>query len=512
MAETPIPLANAALVAVCFVPIEAPPAEGRQAREYLESLWEGCGRLGMAAPVERLGVPLQLRWPTKDTGAGAPRLLAAKERPGDGPAVYQALAFAVHDVVALTAVLAPNRGRDTLAAWQALDGEWTAAVGAEPLPPDVVGEALVFSALSPMDEALEAAVTSSLPGCTGRTPSSLRTDSGLFHWEVTDDPRRRRLGLLAPPSRERELDRWIWWDAEHGESALQQQGLAMLLLQVLKLRYQQRVYLARSLQLRERLRTVDDALSDLLTFLGGLEQRRPDRFPMDELLAAEDRLVQDQAGSGGLLMGMSGLKELRRTALIADANVRALMPASHVGEPATLFSQDLKIAASLAEQIDDDLVYAEALQDRTREAQRLAGLRIQHATQHHARDQARLTLFQATLVGSLLAGVGAINTVKAKVDLTEGLRLPVVAVLAASVLALPHLIVDWPERYRTLDYGVAAVLGAAAFWLAAGVLGLGDAGEGIAAVAGALVLPAVAWLLERVVAARERPWLRRRPE
>jgi hypothetical protein len=157
-------------------------------------------------------------------------------------------------------------------------------------------------------------------------------------------------------------------------------------------------------------------------------------------------------------------------------------------------------------------VYAEALRERASEGQRLVGLRLQQAAEYHARERNRLTLFQATLVGALVAGVGAIQALNPEVNLREDLRWPLVALFAATVLAVPYLILNWPERYRWRDYTFAAVLGACVLWLIAWLASDQGVVTVLMVAAGAAFVPSLAWLLEKTVAARDRHWLPQDPE
>jgi hypothetical protein len=375
-----------------------------------------------------------------------------------------------------------------------------------------MGEALVFSALCTDDadriaERFGEEVKAFLPDA-GLSPASFfRSREDLLLWVGAGSARQRQVAVLGPAARERELERWIWWDEALGERGLER-GLGQLLLQVLKLRYEHGVYRRRSAHLSDSEKQVERALGEFLAFLRTLQGRRPDRFPIEELLDAQDRLVQQQTRSGGLLFGMSKLRELRRTVLIAEQNMKALMPAHHPNSRSSLFAHDLAIAEVLRNQIEDDLEYAGALQERAREAQRLVGLRLQQVGEYHAREQKRLTLFQASLVGSLIAAVGAIGALSPAAELRSGLRWPIIALLGASVLALPHLIVNWPGRYGRLDYALTMLLGAAVLWLVVALLGL-PFGLAVAfVVAGGVAAAVIAWLLEKVIAARERPWLR----
>jgi hypothetical protein len=507
-----------ALVLAEFAPVRALPAVGGATvvGDHLASFWATCQGLGMRDAIPGLGRPRELRLPSPNDDFYELELLAGCER-RQPAGVAQALAFGVHDGVVVAAVLAGNRGAEPLARWRELHAEWIASRTPTPLPSDMLGAATVFWGLADVDDPegkLAGAIAESLPA-RGESPAPLtyaRTRDDLHIWEATGD-QRTVLAVLAPPAREVELNRWLWWDAGAGIRGLET-GLLHLLLLVCKLRHQHRVYRRRAEQLAVTEARTAVALTGLLGFHDSLQQRqdRRDRFPLDELLAARDRLVREQTRSGGLALELSELRDLRRTLVIAGENLGALLPAPHREGTRPPFARDRRLAAALPAQIDNDVDYLTNLQERVREVESLVAARVQQATEYHARDQKRLTLFQTTLVGALLGGLGAIGTLKPDVRLEGDLRLPVVALLAAALLAIPHLIVNWPERYRGLDYALTGLLGAAAGWFTARLAEAHPAAAVALVAGGALTAPAAAWLLEKTVAARHRHWLRQRPE
>jgi hypothetical protein len=135
MPEPAAAVAKARLVVFCFVPIEPPPGDAGEGRAYLQSIWDACGRLEMRHPIEALGLPVDLDWPSGSAGSYDAQLLAAREGRHPEPAVYQALAYVFHDVVALTAILAPDLPKDYLSRWDVLHAKWLGATEQRVPPP-----------------------------------------------------------------------------------------------------------------------------------------------------------------------------------------------------------------------------------------------------------------------------------------------------------------------------------------------------------------------------------------
>lgn len=501
-------VAKPGVILAAFAPIETDDdAQTGELRAYFAAAWEACGRLGMDARIESLGVPSELQWPVAGSDYADIELIAARQRPAADGSAYQAIVFAVHDSIAFVAMLAPNRPEDRLSTWGTLCAEWAAAGPPAELPAACLGEARLLTALSALDAeqipSLGAEVRASLPdGVLPAAPEAFfRSDEDLFTWEHGRAPQGSTLAVLASSAREEALDRWTWWDNRLGRRGLDG-SLLHLLLHVFKLRRERRAFDGRAAHLREVERDSDAALAELMEVLGDAGADIRERSTTHDLLRFQNALAREQVRSGGLLFQMSKLRELRQTVTAAGFNIGVLTPPPHEGSPAVLFAQDVLLAERLPQQIDLDLSYAEAVRERTQEVYGITSLRLQEGLDHRAREQARLSLFQTSLLGALLAAVGAITAFDAHIKLATRERGPLIAVVAGSVLALPNLIVNWSERYRALEYVLTAVYGAAWGWLITRIAERGRPLQVIGSVIGAIVLPLLAQALQKYVAGR----------
>jgi hypothetical protein len=260
----------------------------------------------------------------------------------------------------------------------------------------------------------------------------------------------RRFAVHGPNAARIERELWT--------SGLELDTFPRCLIYAGKLGYEFDVYRTGMSSIRARQERIDRGLQDLFALHQRIEGDT--RVHADELVDAQSRLSRAEGESAGLFITATRLRELQRTTTIGERNLRALMPDS-----GDLFASDLEEARWLIEQIDHDLAYMEAVRDRAREAHAITALRIDQAAGEHARLQNRLTLLQTTLLGSLLTGLAAIQTLQARLSLDERLQLPVVAFMMAVALAVPPAVVNWYERYRWFDFAALALLGAAFGWI-----------------------------------------------
>lgn len=460
----PIKVAKPALFIYTFARRESLPEAGHT---YLRRLWDACAALGMSDAVPELNCPAHF---PSDFGKAQPsfQLLAARidaQRRQQG-AYYQALLFGYHDVVGIVACLAPNVADDTLNRWNELRHEWRSKADEPSLPAEVLGETYLFHALSecaaePLP-ALGKAVFQSLPGeQPSSPPAPFLTEQGFCWWEGVSCNGRRVMAVLCPKAQEDAATAWLLWQGTE-----QLAPFARCLLHAAKIRYEQQVYDHEMPQLNALRDQVDRALNALL------EQHQrfaaDDHFSLAEIVRAQENLSQLQADAVGLLASLSRLKELRNTVQIAARNLQALHPPAHPNAPSpngSPFSADLARAEWLQEQVGYDLVYLEAVCERAQEAHHLTQLRMEQATQRATRSQNDLSLLQTTLLGALLAALGAIDALQLHLPLPKPLHLPLVAFVAALALALPPLFIRWHEPYQRSDYLFGALLGASTGWL-----------------------------------------------
>ena len=462
-----------ALFVYAFVPAE-PPTNRAAIHGYLRDLWLACHALGMEEPIRKIGVGTEA--PAQFGPSDGFRLLAAARRPHDG-AIYSGFLFSEHDTVGLVAAMAPNDPNDNLSRWQQLHLAWSDAAGGSGPPDGVLGETLAFQALHSNSLETPAAACRDLVGdalpVLG-TPSWNElvtvTDRDFLLWEATHErehSRRRVLCVLAAESDERSLDAWMWTTGSPGLPPL-----GHYLLHASKVRYEADVYRAMP-ALRDTKAVIEGELKHLLDLLEDVDEEP--RVPTRRLLAAQARLSRLQNRESGLVMGMTQLRELRRTVEIAENNLRLSIPAATVpGGGQSPFDRDVGLARWLRLQAGHHLEYLEALHRRVDEVERFVATRVAES----ARQQTeRLTLFQTSFTGALLMGLTVILAIETKIPMPieEPLYWPVIAAFTALAFALPYAAFHWAGSlasrgpYRWIDYLAIWGLGAALGWLGCAV-------------------------------------------
>ena len=186
------------------------------------------------------------------------------------------------------------------------------------------------------------------------------------------------------------------------------------------------------------------------------------------LQAAQQRLADAQAESSDLAIELTRLKALQRTIGIARHNLTLTTPPAAPGQRTSssqMFERDQALAGWLEGQIDQDLGYAQGAVERAREAQQMNQLRLQQQLAQLTRAQSRVALLQTSLVAALLASFTMINIFRIQLDLSDAVKVPLLATGVAVLLALPPLAAHWFERYGVIDHLAAALCGAAAGWL-----------------------------------------------
>jgi hypothetical protein len=459
------PVRRPALIHMCFA------AVGRTrggAEEYLRGLWSGYDTIQMTAPIPSLAVPTSFPagGSVGDAGMSAV-VLAAKQRHEPG-ASYQAFLIAYHDTIALIASLAPNRESDTLSTWEELARERDGAAANGP-PEGVLGEALVFLALSPRSarwspEAIGDAVVAELARAAGAPPVAQlvfeRPDS-LAVWELDAAPQ-RVLGLVAPEEHESELYSWAWWGP--GAQVEQLPPLGRTLLHASKLRYEVALLEREMPKIRASGAEINRVVGALKALPSRIDPELP--IPSDVLAQAQGRVIETRLRTSELLRLTTGLVDLRQSIVIARRNLERLGPQPGTPGRRVLFDVEIQRAEWAVEQIGHELAYTEGVLRRAEEMHALSDLLLRREAERHAGIRNDLALIQTSLLAALLAGLGAIQTLGGHAEVRQGLRAPLVALILALVFALPLLFVRWYERLRLIDHVAGALLGGSAAWVA----------------------------------------------
>jgi hypothetical protein len=433
------------------------------------------------------------------THASQPRVRLLAGRQGTrASTLRQAYVFARHDVVGLCAALASTGDGESWDAWGDLLGAWREAAGDDPPPASVLGEAMVFVAhaappATGQDREQEVAAAMARAGLGAWGPAvAIGDEARLWWWR--DAAGRRVLVTLSPPEQEAAVSARFWWRGED-----EAPDMMRYLVDAAKLEYEARVHAERRNVMARSIADIDAAMEDVLRLSVDVGPGRS--WPAIE--AAQERAIGARAASSALTIEVTYLQALHRTVGIARRNLAQLAPRPNSGSdaaPDTMFRRDQELGAWLQEQIDQDVGYAEAALARAREAQDLAGLRLQHQTTRVTRAQARVMLLQTSLTAALLTGIGIIALLQLRLEVWEPLRLPLLVVFTLSLLALPILSAHWYDRFRAVDHLVATLLGGAIGWTVAVALA-GSAGVAVV-VAGVLVGSvggrAFTWLHDRV--------------
>lgn len=497
------------LIVHSFAPLSGAPADRAAARRYLAARWEAAERLGIDEPLLP-GVPASFPVDLDEHGASFRVLAAKRAQPRDG-ATFEAFVFTRHDVAGLSLAMASGPEIEGLEAWAEHSERWRKEAGSEPVPPAMLGECLVFFAVSELgpDRLVERAgggVRDALrrcgldcwdPGCA--------TDAGAVVWEGPEEGGRRVLVAIGLAEEGPGFDAWLWW-----------RGLADLaafpryLLHAAKTAYEARVHRERRDRVTDLMSRVDAALDDVLELHRELDEREPGA--QRRLIDAQRRLTLARADSSGLVIELSHLRSLQRTVSIARDNMESLSPLptadGETPQADTPFARDLALASWLAGQIEQDIGYAEAVNERAAEANTLTSMRLEAAAETIGRVQARVDLVQTTLLGALLSGLFVVSALSIGFDPPPTLKLPLLASVVALLVAIPPVTAHRHEGYGLFDRLAVGALGASLGWLALVAVwrhAPWPAGIGAAAIGGAVAVVILATLGTVATRGRDRP-------
>jgi len=317
--------------------------DGRDGWARLRSLWTAAiSQFGLDRTVGALAVPRDLTDDPADSGDGR-GLLAAAESTADS--VWQALAWKNHDVLCLTAMLAPPASTDCARAWSDLERGWEHVLSTA-IPGRELGQARTFLALSAGGDDLElvreSAPQPSQPGWWQHWDSlSLGGPGGdeIRVWETgpdLDDARTlRRIMAVAPAGSERRMDSLVWTSGDGIPAPLTRH-----LIHAARLRHQVRVF------------DGGRAPRQLRDELGGQGAPGIDR----------SRPALDAVDMRAKLVAM------RHAVGIIDENMRRALDLSPHAQAVGPLSEDLQLASWFGQRLDDEVIRLEVEADRTRGA------------------------------------------------------------------------------------------------------------------------------------------------
>ncbi|MFE3762763.1 CATRA conflict system CASPASE/TPR repeat-associated protein [Streptomyces sp. NPDC059104] len=435
---------------------------GTAAGVMLRRWWEAARSLGM---VDAVGAWPD-RLPPRDRGGfggveSRPRVLAAVQRSAGG--AYEMLVVsAVHDMVVVSVLLAPNDDRHD---WAGLAGRWWGAAGRPgAVVPGVLGSAeqllgelpAAVAALAP--QVLVGRLGSVVPG-PGPEGAAVAV-GGVRVWELPVPSgwgagHRRLLAVSAEEDAD-ELSRWSWQGTQAGAPPAT-------------------VYLVVAARIRHQcaeLRAEGPALWELAERVGRAAE---------EVAAAGG--VAAEGAPGSRLLGLEGalgaLEVVREEAAAATRRLRRreldLSGAEEtlhlLGEESSgLVGPELRLVRWARAQIGT-VGESLALADRRAEEVARRGSAAADRLVRARRD--RLTLGQTSVLGSLLLALAAIQSLGYRVPMPKPVQPGLIAFLASLALVLPWLALPRQEAVLLRSFGrgfdllLFAVSGACAGWLVA---------------------------------------------
>jgi hypothetical protein len=466
---TTAPLSSHQLIIHLFAPTDGPDAA--DAYGCLTKVWQGCAIvLGMDQPVAELDLPASLPpEPAQSTGP-----VAACERPG--PGVFQAVLIREPEVACLSVALAPDSGGD----WRDLREMWHAAVGI-PVPDGdrLLGVAYCYLALATVDperQSVARAVRAELPPSPG-TPLVWRagagTREGFVLWDAAGAPdtrRERTIAVVAPNGTDTRLSAWLW---SPGTPDLA--PFTRYLRTGAMLRYELRVWQDESRVVDLRLRA-DPVLEELLELVSG--RRTGGQVSDEELHVADERLAELQARDAGLITTAYRLRMLQRAVQVANADLAAFREAHVRGqEPDGLFADEKDLGDWLERRLDDDREYVVAAQERVQQiaarVDKLLRRRVEQRREDGRRRQERATLLQAAVIGAVVMGLTAVQSLNYDVPLPGSVKPAAITALASITLYLAATVLRlaMPERrtpLHLLEHAATGLTLGSVLWFATG--------------------------------------------
>ncbi|MFI6019298.1 CATRA conflict system CASPASE/TPR repeat-associated protein [Streptomyces sp. NPDC051287] len=462
------PIDRAALVTHLFLTAEAVTASG-PARELLERRWEAGRTLGLTQPVPVWSDTLPDLSP--DGLPAVPTLLAARQDSAAG-AYRMLLVTGYHDMVAVSALLAPN---DSGTGWDDLLAAWHSAAGDPPHESSGLlgGAELLLGNLSAT--ALSRAASGALrdlalplpPVAGGLThhwtdpaPYVAGARGGVRLWELPAGPgagpRHRRLLALAAHADDAELSHWAWQGDVPGAAPA-----TRYLLHAARARHQRdllRGQLSRLNALSNGSAERRRAVSALLSPRRQLGADSAARLPrLDEALASLG------ASQGAMTEAAFRLRQLDVGLEACEENLTR--DATHVGALLDQELRELRWAQAQSRTLSRSYgIAGEQLAETARQGEAAAD-RL-----HQARRD-RLTLMQTSVLGALLMALTAVQSLGYALRLPGPVQPALITFLACFALVLPALALPRSEAALLGSFGgradavAFAAAGASTGWL-----------------------------------------------
>jgi hypothetical protein len=445
------------------------PAGSAATRSTLQALWRAVADLAMDQPIGTLPLDLPEDLPADPTADREPLVVLAARRRLVPGAIQEALAYRVHDVIAVSVLQAPN---DDDVGWVALQGQWAAV---RPPLPAAVGTVQVYLGQWPTRAPLigrSASAARRVARLAAQVPDAQETDwyaswcrtsDGLLLWELPPAaepavPADRRLLAMSEARDESTMDRWTWFSR-----GLVLPPLTRYLLHAARLRHQRAVLTEALPGLRDARRRTEDDCGELAALL------RTDDPPVEEVLAATQALGMVRTERGGLIAAWADANDMAQTVRAAHANLVSAFDVAPRCQRSGPLEVDREIVSWMTDQLATELTYLDSAQRKAQELTQLAAAVIDER-QRQRRET--LALLQASVLSALLMALAAIQSLEYKVPLPGSLMAPLIALLATAALVLPAAALLWPDRgnphrppRRRRYVAAAGALGASFGWL-----------------------------------------------
>jgi hypothetical protein len=460
-----------ALLLYAFAALDGSPESTAHAWEALDRLWAACRLAGaMTEPMLGIAAPEQLPVPPDGTGPFRVTASARRSTPGRLRSMF---VFTEHGTAGLVVALSADQDGD--AAWEELVDQWAATV-AEASNEELLGVVTVLVGLSP-DEASAPAVrtTGTRLACRLQGEQGVgRFDvgpGGVLVWRRESAPARTQVYVVAAEdSAEDAVDEWVW--AADGRQGLM--PLTRYCLNLYRTVHQRDLHRA----LPPVARLVAETDQRTTSLMAELARERRHELDPRALVAADEHLRAVQAATPGLLWRTVRVQDIATTVRALQANTRRHCPPDHVADG--VFAADDAELTWLIDHLDREAAYLDTLARRADAAHVAAGGVITGAL---TRRRERITLLQTSFLGALLMALAAIQSFQYSPPITQPVKGPLIAALAAAAFGLPFLVARWSrlipgtEPYRWPDLLAAAGFGACLGWLADTVAWMVTAGH-----------------------------------
>jgi hypothetical protein len=441
------------------------PAGAVATRPALDTVWRAVAGLAMDQPISSLPTDLSEELPAESAAGGEPLVVLAARRKLVAGAIHEALAYRVHDVIAVSVLLAPNTDH---IGWTALERQWRSVTPQPPAP--AMGTVRVYVGQWPVHlpisgrrgpaQSRAGRLAAQIPGAgqpADWSASWCGTADGLLLWELPGTTGRRLLAMSEARD-ESVMDQWSWFS-----DGLTLPPLTRYLLHATRLRHQRAVLTGALPGLRQARLRAEDGCGALGALL------RTEDPPVQEIRNAAQALGMVKTERGGLIAAWADVNDMAQTIRVTETNMMsAFGPVSGRGRGGPL-DADQEIIDWMTGQLATESTYLSSAERKADEVSRLAAAVLD---ERQCRRREALALLQTSILGALLMALAAIQSFQYRLPLPGSLVAPLIALLAAAALVLPAVAAHWPDgssphrSSRRRHIAAAGTLGASAGWLA----------------------------------------------